>query len=338
MMAYGQEYSQDNIKNLLAQYNQLLDPYYQEQQRKAKHIGSNSIGGLSSSGYAKGLIDLGAQRAGDVGKYGLNLATQGIEAARQERLTAEDRANANRYQDASFLGKLDGQDTLQGRQFNEGVRQFDTGQQNWLKGYGLQERGQNFTEEMGRANLGETKRQFDTGQGNWLKNYGLQDRSQTLAEQNAATQVNQFDKTFGENKRQFDTGQQNWSQNFNEGQRQFNVGQSGYVSPGVATLGRQQWETSQSGYLPTGQATFAREAYNAEAPSRQAALQQSWLPWVTQGYVNEAYPGIGVTTEQSLNPEWQTAAAYGFSNPYEMSLYAETNPDEFKKIVASKKK
>ena len=153
----------------------------------------------------------------------------------------------------------------------------------------------------------------------------------------AAQQREYVPKTFGEQQRQFDTGQGNWGQQFGLQQQQMQDALK------TSELNRQWYPSQFTGTGPDGQSTMARDQMIAsltgqygESPTAQ--YQAQMMPYITQGYVSpqtSGFGGMGIQTEQQLQrqtPEWQQAQQLGFSNPYQMALYAQLDPEGMKKM------
>jgi len=362
---YAPEYSQQNRQQLVGGYADLLDPYYQKSKRSLASILAGTPG-MWGSPRLSGTGEIESARIGQIGQYAQGLSQQALDAQRQERLTAEGRAYEDPYRQAGLTGMFGGQQTMAGQQnqsalasaaqqreyvpktFAEQQRQFDTGQGNWGQQFGEQQRQFDTGQGNWGQQFGEQQRQFDTGQGNWGQQFGEQQRQFDTGQGNWGQQ-------FGEQQRQFDTGQGNWGQQFGEQQRQFDTGQGNWgqqfglqqqqMQDALKTseLNRQWYPSQFTGTGPDGQSTMARDQMIAsltgqygESPTAQ--YQAQMMPYITQGYVSpqtSGFGGMGIQTEQQLQrqtPEWQQAQQLGFSNPYQMALYAQLDPEGMKKM------
>lgn len=98
------------------------------------------------------------------------------------------------------------------------------------------------------------------------------------------------------------------------------------LADALATSGlqRQYYPSQFTGFTPEGQATMQYQA--------------QMLPYITQGYMQAptGFGGLGtIRTEQQLDPAWSVSQKLGFSDPYQMSLYAAQDPEGMKKMFRS---
>jgi hypothetical protein len=134
-MAYGAEYSDENIKKMTDLYSQSQQSSFDRARAQLMtSLGGN--GNLYGTGYMNKGGQLAGQLAGNVAGYEAGLRGKGLDVATQERQTAEQRAYETPFTMANLTGYLPGSSgtydpssgwnwsggqtgTLQGRQYTE---------------------------------------------------------------------------------------------------------------------------------------------------------------------------------------------------------------------------
>lgn len=115
MAEYAPEYSQANQAKLVEGYNALQNPAAEKAKRQLAQSLAGTAG-MYGGARSAGLGNIAAQQLANTGQYAQNLAQTGLQAGREERLTAENRAYEDPYRQAQLTGKWQGQDTLAGQQ------------------------------------------------------------------------------------------------------------------------------------------------------------------------------------------------------------------------------
>ena len=132
------------------------------------------------------------------------------------------------------------------RRFEEGVRQFEVGSEQWNRGFEEDRRRFEVGSEQWNRSFTEQRRQFDVGSEQWNKSFEEQRRQFNVGSE-------QWNRSFDEQRRQFDVGSEQWNksfaeqvreydQNFNEQVRQFEIG-SAQWEKAFEDNRKYKWET-----------------------------------------------------------------------------------------------
>jgi hypothetical protein len=201
--------------------------------------------GLTGSGAMGALARQRAEHEGQTADVTGQIAVEGMQA--KERAA----------------GTLAGEG-LREKQFEEGIRQFSVGSDQWNKSFeesrrqfevGSEQWNESFSEQRRQydKNFNEQRRQFQVGSAQWDKSF--------------EEQIRQYDNNFNEQRRQFSVGSDQWNESFNE-QRRLN-NRAFYEQQRQFDVGSEQWEKSHEAQLNQWQKSFDEQRRQFEVGSEQ---------------------------------------------------------------------
>ena len=186
--------------------------------------------GISGSEAGSQMARLGSAQAGQV--------EQATSQAVTEQEAAKERAAQMLAQEGKTQFDIELAKDVQGlneAQFNEFIRQFEVGSDQWNKAFDERRKQFEVGSEQWNRTFEEQRRQFDVGSQQWNMSFDEQRRQFNVGS-------DQWNRTFEEQRRQFEVGSEQWQKSFDEQRRQYD--QNFLEQRYQFDVGSEQWNKS----------------------------------------------------------------------------------------------